>query len=130
MKLFGDYFFLTHFKMEAFEDSPNIAQGFKSHLLHAINGNLLVFSCLERVSINFFFCKAEYMNIYPQIEQRFSPFEFYSTMRKNNPIVFDEENKQWALYRYSDIEKILQDPVKFSSKFGLISNTPRISRKS
>jgi len=60
----------------------------------------------------------EYMNIYPPVEQRFSPFEFYSLMRKNNPIAFDEGNKQWGLYRYSDIEKILRDPIKFSSKFG------------
>ena len=59
----------------------------------------------------------EYMNIYPPVEQRFSPFEFYSLMRKNNPVVFDERNKQWGLYRYSDIEKILKDPIKFSSKF-------------
>ena len=72
----------------------------------------------------------EYMNIYPPVEQRFSPFEFYSLMRKNNPIAFDEGNKQWGLYRYSDIEKILRDPIKFSSKFGPFQNTPRISRKS
>lgn len=57
------------------------------------------------------------MNIYPTVEQRFSPFEFYSSMRKNNPIVFDEQNRQWILYRYNDIEKILRDPIKFSSKF-------------
>lgn len=64
------------------------------------------------------------MNIYPQIEQRFSPFEFYSTMRKNNPIVFDEKNNQWALYRYKDIEKILQDPLKFSSKIVFLQVPP------
>lgn len=58
------------------------------------------------------------MEIYPPIEQRFSPFEFYSSMRKNNPIVFDEENERWGVYRYNDIEKILRDPSKFSSKFG------------
>ena len=58
------------------------------------------------------------MNIYPPIEQRFSPFEFYSLMRKNNPVAFDEGNEQWGLYRYNDIEKILKDPIKFSSKFG------------
>ena len=57
------------------------------------------------------------MNIYPPVEQRFSPFEFYSLMRKNNPVVFDERNEQWGLYRYSDIEKILKDSIKFSSKF-------------
>jgi argonaute-like protein implicated in RNA metabolism and viral defense len=50
------------------------------------------------------------MEIYPPIEQRFSPFEFYSSMRKNNPIVFDKENERWGVYRYNDIEKILKDP--------------------
>ena len=58
------------------------------------------------------------MDIYPPIDQRFSPFEFYSSMRKNNPVVYDDKNEQWGLYRYSDIEKILRDPLKFSSKFG------------
>ncbi len=57
------------------------------------------------------------MNIYPPVEQRFSPFKFYSLMRKNNPVAFDEKNEQWGLYCYSDIEKILKDPKKFSSKF-------------
>jgi cytochrome P450 len=58
------------------------------------------------------------MEIYPPVEQRFSPFEFYSSMRKNNPIVFDEENERWGIYRYNDIEKILRDHSRFSSKFG------------
>ncbi|MGB9168390.1 MAG: hypothetical protein WCB31_05625 [Nitrososphaeraceae archaeon] len=57
------------------------------------------------------------MDIYPPIDQRFSPFEFYSSMRKNNPVVYDDKNEQWGLYRYSDIEKVLGDPVTFSSKF-------------
>ncbi|HEX6646861.1 MAG TPA: cytochrome P450, partial [Nitrososphaeraceae archaeon] len=43
---------------------------------------------------------------------------FYSSMRKNNPIVFDEENERWGVYRYNDIEKILRDHSRFSSKFG------------
>lgn len=46
------------------------------------------------------------MNIYPPVEKRFSPFEFYSFMRKNNPVAFDEQNEQWVLYRYRDIEKL------------------------
>ena len=58
------------------------------------------------------------MEIYPPIEQRFSPFDFYSSMRKNNPIVFDEENERWGVYRYNDIEKILREHSRFSSKFG------------
>jgi hypothetical protein len=35
------------------------------------------------------------MDIYPPIDQRFSPFEFYSSMRKNNPVVYDDKNEQW-----------------------------------
>jgi cytochrome P450 len=58
------------------------------------------------------------MEIYPPVEQRFSPFNFYSSMRKNNPIVFDEENERWGVYCYNDIEKILRDHSRFSSKFG------------
>jgi cytochrome P450 len=58
------------------------------------------------------------MEIYPPVEQRFSPFDFYSSMRENNPIVFDEENERWGVYRYNDIEKILRDHSRFSSKFG------------
>jgi cytochrome P450 len=58
------------------------------------------------------------MEIYPPVEQRFSPFDFYSSMRKNNPIVLDEENERWGVYRYNDIEKILRDHSRFSSKFG------------
>ena len=58
------------------------------------------------------------MEIYPPVEQRFSPFDFYSSMRKNNPIVIDEENQRWGVYRYNDIEKILRDHSRFSSKFG------------
>jgi cytochrome P450 len=60
------------------------------------------------------------MRIYPTVKQRVSPFEFYSVMRKNDPIAFDEGNEQWGLYRYSDIEKILKDPAKFSSKSRLV----------
>ncbi|HLN35452.1 MAG TPA: hypothetical protein VK250_09270, partial [Nitrososphaeraceae archaeon] len=59
------------------------------------------------------------MNIYPPAEQRFSPFEFYSLMRKNSPVAFDEEKGQWGFYRYSDIEKILRNNINFSSKSGL-----------
>ena len=58
------------------------------------------------------------MERYPLVEQRFSPFDFYSSMRKNNPIIFDEENERWGVYRYNDIEKILRDHSRFSSKFG------------
>jgi cytochrome P450 len=69
------------------------------------------------------------MDIYPPFEQRFSPFEFYSSMRKNNPVVFDEENERWGVYRYNDIEKILRDPSKFSSKFGPLDLPPGTPRE-
>jgi cytochrome P450 len=74
--------------------------------------------CQNKDKHKFLVLYLEYVNIYPPVEQRFSPFEFYSLMRKNNPIAFDERNEQWGLYCYRDIEKILKDPLKFSSKFG------------
>jgi hypothetical protein len=33
------------------------------------------------------------MEIHSPVELRFSPFDFYLSMRKNNPIVLDEENE-------------------------------------
>ena len=95
----------------------NIASSLPTNSIESYLNKVRSTRCKERKH-KFHLLYLEYMNIYPPVEQRFSPFEFYSLMRKNNPIAFDEGNKQWGLYRYSDIEKILRDPIKFSSKFG------------
>jgi cytochrome P450 len=55
------------------------------------------------------------MNIIPPPNQRLYPFEFYSQMRRLNPVVYDERNNIWGLFRYDDVQSILGDYITFSS---------------
>ncbi|MDQ6866733.1 MAG: hypothetical protein M3044_23290, partial [Thermoproteota archaeon] len=55
------------------------------------------------------------MNIFPTPEQRLSPFEFYSTMRRLNPVVYDEAKNVWGVFRYKDVQSILGDYATYSS---------------
>ena len=55
------------------------------------------------------------MNVFPSPDQRLSPFEFYSTMRRLNPVVYDEAKNVWGVFRYKDVQSILGDYVTFSS---------------
>jgi cytochrome P450 len=65
------------------------------------------------------------MNIFPSPEQRLSPFEFYSTMRHLNPVVYDEANNVWGVFRYSDVQAILGNYVTFSSANNTFSRSLR-----
>ena len=56
------------------------------------------------------------MNIFPPLEQKLDPFKFYATMRKSNPIAYDDKNKLWGVFRYYDVQSILGDYTHFSSK--------------
>jgi hypothetical protein len=47
------------------------------------------------------------MNIFPPLEQRLSPFQFYADMRHNNPVAYDERDNVWAVFRYYDVQSIL-----------------------
>ncbi len=55
------------------------------------------------------------MNVFPSIDQRLSPFEFYSVMRRLNPVVYDEAKNVWGVFRYKDVQSILGDYATFSS---------------
>ena len=55
------------------------------------------------------------MNIIPLPEERLNPFLFYSTMRHNNPVVYDEKIDAWGVYRYYDVQSILGDYTNFSA---------------
>ncbi|MGC1928575.1 MAG: cytochrome P450 [Candidatus Nitrosopolaris sp.] len=55
------------------------------------------------------------MNIFAPANQRLYPFEFYSQMRRLNPVVYDEGNNVWGVFRYSDVQSILGDYTTFSS---------------
>jgi cytochrome P450 len=65
------------------------------------------------------------MNIFPTPEQRLSPFEFYSAMRHLNPVVYDEANNVWGVFRYDDVHSILGDYVTFSSANNTFSRSLR-----
>jgi cytochrome P450 len=65
------------------------------------------------------------MNIFPTPEQRLYPFEFYSAMRHLNPVVYDEANNVWGVFRYGDVQSILGDYVTFSSANNTFSRSLR-----
>jgi cytochrome P450 len=55
------------------------------------------------------------MNIFPPTNQRLYPFDFYSQMRRLNPVAYDEHNKIWGIFRYGDVQSVLGDYMTFSS---------------
>ena len=55
------------------------------------------------------------MNIFPFTEQLLNPFQFYAEMRCNNPIVYDDRNDLWGVFRYNDVHFILGNYKNFSS---------------
>jgi cytochrome P450 len=62
------------------------------------------------------------MNVFPPPEQYLNPFPFYAQMRKHYPIVYDEKNDIWGLFRYKDIQTILSDYKHFSSDAQRLAN--------
>src|SRR5438876_8475244 len=46
------------------------------------------------------------------------PFPWYKHMRESDPIHFEPEGNLWELFRYDDIQKVLANPVVFSSERG------------
>jgi cytochrome P450 len=55
------------------------------------------------------------MDIFPPPEQRLNPFSFYAQMRKSHPIIYDDKNELWGIFRYNDIQTVLTDYRHFSS---------------
>ena len=55
------------------------------------------------------------MNIFPFTEQLLNPFQFYADMRCNNPVVYDDRNDLWGVFRYNDVHFILGNYKNFSS---------------
>lgn len=57
------------------------------------------------------------MIAFPSFEHRYNPYQFYSMMRSNHPVAYDDENSVWGVFRYEDAVKILRDHKAFSSDF-------------
>ena len=52
----------------------------------------------------------------PEILAR--PTDFYSALRKEDPVHFDEKVGMWLVARYDDIVTVLRDPLTYSDKMG------------
>jgi cytochrome P450 len=65
------------------------------------------------------------MNIFPSPEQRLFPFEFYSMMRRSNPVAYDEINNVWGVFRYDDVLYVITNHAEFSSANNSFSSSLR-----
>jgi len=52
-----------------------------------------------------------------QAHSRLSPFEWYRTMRENEPVHRDPRMGAWSVFRYEDVQRVLSDSSTFSSRF-------------
>ena len=43
------------------------------------------------------------------------PFDWYAEMREEAPVRYDEERECWDVFRYADVDAVLDDPGTFSS---------------
>lgn len=57
------------------------------------------------------------MNEFKDIERVFEPFGIYSKMRREQPVYFDPERRNWNIFCYDDVERVLSDYETFSSQF-------------
>jgi cytochrome P450 len=45
-----------------------------------------------------------------------NPFPWYQEMRASTPVFYDSETQFWHIFRYADIQQILNDPATYSSE--------------
>ncbi|MDS0283033.1 cytochrome P450 [Haloarcula onubensis] len=43
------------------------------------------------------------------------PFDWYAEMREDRPVRYDDDRRCWDVFRYDDVDRILDDPETFSS---------------
>ena len=49
------------------------------------------------------------------------PFPWYRSMRETRPVFQDPRSGLWMCFRYADVEHVLSDHERFSSRFGDLS---------
>ncbi|MBX0284925.1 cytochrome P450 [Haloarcula salinisoli] len=49
------------------------------------------------------------------------PFDWYAEMREEQPVRYDQNRQCWDVFRYEDVDRILDDPETFSSNPRLAS---------
>jgi cytochrome P450 len=52
-----------------------------------------------------------------QIEENIKPFPIYAQMRRSDPVYFDPRRKNYNIFRFEDVQRVLSEYATFSSQF-------------
>jgi cytochrome P450 len=58
------------------------------------------------------------MDFDPANENPLDPFPRYERMRQSSPIFHDEQSGSWHVFRYDDVQRVLSEHARFSSRMG------------
>ena len=58
------------------------------------------------------------MDFVPANEYSLDPFPHYARMREAAPVFHDEQSGSWHVFRYDDVQRVLSDHGRFSSRLG------------
>ena len=58
------------------------------------------------------------MDFAPASEHPLDPFPHYERMRESAPVFHDEESGSWHVFRYDDVQRVLSEHARFSSRMG------------
>ena len=55
------------------------------------------------------------MRTFPAGPELLNPYPFFSEMRQQYPVAFDERANLWSVYRHADVSAALADPESFAN---------------
>lgn len=58
------------------------------------------------------------MDFVPATGQPLDPFPQYERMRESTPVFLDEQSGSWHVFRYDDVQRVLSEHARFSSRMG------------
>lgn len=58
------------------------------------------------------------MDFAPAAEHPLDPFPHYERMREAAPVFHDEQSGSWHVFRYADVQQVLSEHARFSSRMG------------
>ena len=51
------------------------------------------------------------------VDSQLNPYPLYSMMRESQPVNFNQMISMWEVFRYSDVQRVLNDYTTFSSNY-------------
>lgn len=84
----------------------------------------------EQVAGNESACPAEHGDYDPRFApQRDDPFSYYRWARRERPVHFVDSVNAWMVSRYDDVQTVLNDPIRFSSRIAVPTPADNSSEK-